>query len=338
MILLIDVHNMAHRAAHAHRKLWSTNSGQFTGLYYGVFEMLVRLVNELRPEHVWLVSDPIDFAHKGCWRNQYLSEYKQRAKKRTADEEKMYQAVQAQFPELRNALLHTNVFWFEQAKMEADDIIGHLRAAYPDSPMICVSTDRDMFPLISPTFTIYYPGKPHRWLTHDNFFHQSSHFFKDNKTLADAAQIRLTLQQWAEYRWLKGDSSDMIPGIPGCAEKRALIILREYGGYAAFCQTIAQKIAAGESVTETFKKLADEPSQRIYALNAYLMRLNPPQGPVPFDMTNALCKMGSADTAWLKQWMAYHEFSDKSGSLVAKLEGSSLCRKLSSPYDKLPSY
>lgn len=338
MILLIDVHNMVHRAAHSHRELWSRNSGQFTGAYYGMFSMLVKLVSELKPEHVWLVSDPNEPEHKGNWRTKYLPEYKQRHKTRKPEEEKQYRAIQSQFVELRTALLCLNVFWFEQAFLEADDIIGYLRMQYADTPIICISTDKDMFPLISPNFTIYYPGKPPRWLTCDNFFEQSAHFFKENKKLPAEQQIRLTLQQWAEYRWLQGDKSDMIPGVPSCAEKRALMILREYGGFNAFCEKIAAQVAAGEKVTKTLQKLSNENAQKAYALNAHLMRLNPPQGPTPLDMSNPLCKMGSANLDYLRAWMAYHEFSTSEDSLLAKLENSSLARKLSSPYEKLPRY
>lgn len=334
MILVIDVHNMAHRAAHVHQDLWSKTSGQFTGLYFGVFNMLVKLVSELKPEHVWLVSDPIEYANKGCWRNQYFPEYKQRQKKRDEEAEKMYQAIQRQLPELREALLRLNVLWFEQAFMEADDIIGFMRMRYPNTAMIVVSTDRDLFPLISPNFTVYYPGKPHRWLTHSNFTEMSAHFFKDNKKLPSEQHIKLTLPQWAEYRWLTGDSSDTVPGIPGCAEKRALEIIRDHGGYNKFCEWVAVQTKP----TKTHVKLASEASQRVYTLNAFLMRLDPPQAPQPFDMTNALCKAGVADLNWLNQWMAYHDFSDSRNGLMAKLQGSTLCRTLSSPYEKLPSY
>jgi DNA polymerase-1 len=334
MILVIDLMNMAHRAAHAHEELWSKTSGQFTGIYYGVVAMLVKLVSELKPDHVWLVSDPIDYRDKGCWRNKYFPEYKQRHKKRDEKSEKHYQAIQSQFPELRQALLHMNVFWFEQAYMEADDIIGYLRMRYMNTPLIVVSTDRDLFPLISPNFTVYYPGKPHRWLTHSNFTDMSIHFFKENKKLPAEKQIKLTLPQWAEYRWLTGDKSDMIPGVPGCGEKRALEILLTHGGYNSFCE----KMAVQEKVSKTHKKMFSEAAQKVYALNAFLMRLEPPQAPQPFDMSNALCKMGFADLGWLSQWMAYHDFSDSQGSLLAKLQGSPLCRPLGSPYDKLPSY
>lgn len=333
MILLIDVHNMAHRAAHAHRELWSAQSGQFTGLYYGVFNMLVKLVSELRPEHVWLVSDPIDFKDKGCWRNQYLPVYKQRHTKRDEKSEKQYQAIQNQFAEMRDALLRMNVFWFEQAKMEADDIIGHIKVRYPNTPLVCISTDKDMFPLIGENFTVYYPGKPHRWLTAQNFYEMSSHFFKDNKKLPADQHTLLTLEQWAEYRWLQGDKSDMIPGLPGCGEKRALEII-SHGGYGKYCE----HVAGLEKKTKTQEKLTSEEAQKTYALNAFLMRLTPPQGPEPFDMANPLCRMGSADMDWLRQWMSGHDFSNQAGGLLAKLEGSTLTRKLSSPYDKLPNY
>lgn len=338
MILVIDVHNMAHRASHAHSELWSKTSGQFTGLYFGFFTMLHKLVGELKPEHVWLVSDPINAADKGCWRSQYLPEYKQRYKKRKPDEEKAYQALQNQLPELREALLRLNVIWFEQAQLEADDIIGALSQRYASTPIIAVSTDRDLFPLISPNFTVYYPGKPHRWLTHTNFTEMTTHFFKENKKLPAHEQIMLTREQWMEYRWLSGDKSDMIPGLPSCAEKRALEIIRSYGGYNAYCETIKANIAAGKKVTKTQQKLAAEPAQKVYALNAFLMRLDSPHTPVKFDMANPLCRAGVADINWLRQWMVYHDFSESEGGLLGRLQHSPLCRPISSPYDKLPSY
>lgn len=325
---------MAHRAAHRHRELWSSTSGQFTGLYYGVFNMLLKLVRELNPEHVWLVSDPIHPDHKRCWRNDYLPDYKQRQKKRDEKEERQYQAIQDQFAELRDALLHTNVLWFEQARLEADDIIGHLAMKYPDSPLTVVSTDRDLFTLISPNFTIYYPGKPHRWLMGDNFEDQSRTFIKANKKLPEHEQFSLTTKQWAEFRWLDGDKSDMIPGLPSCGPKTALKIILDHGGYNNFCTYVAEK----EKPTKKEQKLTTEAAQQQYALNAFLMRLNPPQGGDPFDMSNPLCRAGSADFEWLKQWMQGHDFSESGNSLMAKLQSSTLCRNLSSPYDKLTMY
>lgn len=338
MILIVDVHNMAHRAAHANKELWSSNSGQFTGLYYGVLSMLLKLADELKPDFVWMVSDPISSENKRIWRKDYLPTYKDRRTTRTPEQERMYQAIQMQLPEMKQALLNLNVWWFEQAGLEADDIIGHLRSQNENAPITCVSTDRDLFTLISPSFTVYYPGKPHRWLTHDNFFEMSAHFFSANKKLPSHAHTKLTLNQWSEYRWLTGDDSDLIPGLPKCGDKTALTIIQNHGSYGEYCKNIQTRILAGNRMNKTEVALASETAQRQFTLNAFLMKLNPPQSPIPFDPQNPLCRVGAANFQWLSQWMAYHEFSTGDRSLFERLKGSALCRPLSSPFDRMPRY
>lgn len=333
MILIIDVHNLAHRASHAYSKLWSEQSGIFTGLYYGVLHLLERYVDELQPDMVWLVSDPIDPEHKRIWRRDIYAEYKNRAPKRDEDKQRLYSAIQNQLVAMRQALLCTNCAWMEQAHLEADDIIGWLCHTFATTHKIVVSTDRDLLQLVDEFTSIYYPGQPQRWFHRENFREQSRTLFPDNKKLAFADQFSVSPDEWFEYRRLTGDDSDTITGLPKCGTKTAKEIIVA-GGYDAW----ARQAASEKKITKTNKMLISDEARAIYERNNILMSLKPPKSPVEFDMSNPLCRLGVAAPDSLIHWLEQMNFSGKEGSVISKLQRSPLLKKLSHPYASLRSW
>lgn len=341
--LIIDVHNLVHRAAHSYKDLWSPNQEVFTGVYYGVFNMLQKYVADFRPEFVWLVSDPNDVNEKANWRSQYLPDYKRRDKTRKPEDEKRVSAVRRQMPALKAACLMTNIFWFEQPYLEADEIIGWLWNAYPESKFTLVSTDKDMFTLLRPGFNIYYPGQKRTLvLTHDNLGQHSAEFIPGQNKKAEEKKIRFhDTKEWAEYRWLDGDKSDMIPGLPKCGPAGARKII-DAGGYAAFCEMVDKKKEAEKKKDQPNKSelnWTSEEARRAYNLNRYIMSINPPPAEhVQFDMTNPRCGVGVANFEPLKDWMSQMDFADKDDSLIARLRSSPLLLPKHSPYEPLRSY
>lgn len=332
MILIIDVHNLAHRASHAYNQLWSEQSGIFTGLYYGTLHLLERYVDELQPDMVWLVSDPIDPEFKRIWRKDIYPGYKDRAPKRDEDKQRLYSAIQNQLVAMRQALLCTNCAWMEQKYLEADDIIGWLCHTYSTTYKIVVSTDRDLLQLVDENTSIYYPGNPQRWFRHDNFRDQSRTLFPANKKLAANDQFTVSPAEWLEYRKLTGDSSDTINGVPKCGEKRAKEIVQA-GGYDAW----AKLVEALPKKTKTEQVMISDEARAIYERNNLLMNLNPPKS-VEFDMSNELCRIGVATPDSLVGWLEQMNFSDKEGGVIAKLLRSPLLKRLSSPYTSLRSW
>lgn len=343
MILIIDVHNLVHRASHSHKTLWSHDKSIFTGVYFGFFTMLQKYVAEFRPQQVWLVSDPNTPQEKSNWRSNYLPDYKRRAKTRDAEDQKRYSAIQKQMPMLKQACGWTNSFWFEQAFLEADEIIGSLWNTYPQGDFTLISTDKDMFTLLRPGFNIYYPGQKRTLLlTHENFAEHSAEFIGGQNKKAEEDKIRFdTVEEWAEYRWLDGDKSDMVPSLPKCGPAGARKIISA-GGYEAFCAQIEQKKLEPKKKDQPSKSelnWTSEEARRTYVLNRYIMKINPPPAEqLQFDMTNPHCQVGISNYDYLKSWMLQLNFADKQDSLVARMRTSALCLPKDSPYEPLRSY
>lgn len=329
MILIIDLHNLAHRASHAYHELWSAKSGIFTGLYYGVFHLLERYVDELQPDMVWIVSDPIDAANKRNWRKDIYPGYKNRAPKRNDDQNKIYSAIQNQLIALRQALWCLNVSWLEQAHLEADDIVGWLCKQFGGAYKIIISTDRDMLQLVDEFTHVYYPGHPQRWFKQDNFRDQSRTLFSENKKLPVEEQFTVSPPEWFEFRLLTGDDSDTIDGIPKCGDSRAKEIIKA-GGYKAWLQ----KLGAAKKPNKTEAAMASPEAQQVYERNQTLMTLTPPKSPV-FLMNNPLSRAGIATPDSLIPWLQQMDFGDK---IVTQLQRSPLLRKLSHPYASLRSW
>ena len=244
---------------------------------------------------------------------------------------------------LKQACGWLNCFWLEQAHLEADEIIGWLWNAYSEGDFTLVSTDKDMFTLLRPKFCIYYPGQKRTlMLTEENLADHSAEFIGGQSKKPEEKKVRFNnVQEWAEFRWLDGDKSDLIPGVPGCGPAGAKKII-DAGGYEAFLALIEAKKLEPKKKDQPGKKELDwcsEAGRTAYALNRYVMKINPPPPEhVQFDMTNPLCQVGISNYDYLKSWMLQLNFADKEDSLLARLRSSALSLPKGSPYEPLRSY
>lgn len=97
---------------------------------------------------------------------------------------------------------------------EADDILGMLSRLSEslDMMMVIVSSDRDMYQLVTENTYILSPR---------------------NMELIDLGYLqcvyKLNPQQWIELKMLQGDPSDNIPGIRGIGHTTALSLMQRYG-------------------------------------------------------------------------------------------------------------
>lgn len=105
---------------------------------------------------------------------------------------------------------------FMQSGYEADDLIA--KAIDNHYQNIIVSNDHDLYQLLSYSTEIYHPMKKVHY-TYANFI----------------ADYGIEPYEWVNFKAIKGDSSDNIPGIKGIGEKRALQIIKR----GAFKETSA---------------------------------------------------------------------------------------------------
>lgn len=108
-----------------------------------------------------------------------------------------------------------NVTVVEKAGVEADDIIGTLSRSH-DGQSFILSGDRDMFQLVSDRVTVLFTK---RGVTDVESVTPTT--LKEN--------YGLTPSQVVEYKALRGDTSDNIPGVKGIGEKTAMSLLQKYG-------------------------------------------------------------------------------------------------------------
>lgn len=200
-LLLIDANSIVHRAYHALPNLM-TSKGAHTGAIYGFLTIFLRIVAELSPTHVAAAFD----LKAPTFRHRLYAPYKGTRKPMDAE-------LAEQFEPLKELLALMRVPVVSKEGYEADDILGTLSARTDDDTVI-LTGDRDSFQLVSPTTRIYWAKKG----------------VSDVEVidLARLAADGFTPQSFIDYKALRGDPSDNIPGVPGVGEKTAKLLLEQY--------------------------------------------------------------------------------------------------------------
>ena len=210
-LIIIDSNSVIHRAFHALPPL-TTKKGEAVGAVYGFLLVFFKALKEFQPDFIIAAFDV-----KGpTFRHEKYKEYK--AKRLKAPDE-LYQ----QIPKVKEVLKSFNVKTFEKPGFEADDIIGTIasrapkKQAFPVLEIIILSGDSDTLQLIDAHTKVYTLRKGVK----DTILY--------DKALVTQKYQGLTPKQLIDYRALKGDPTDNIPGVPGIGEKTAINLIKEYG-------------------------------------------------------------------------------------------------------------
>jgi len=200
-LVLVDGSWYLYRAFHAIPPL-STKSGQPTNAVLGVVNMLYRLLDEERPEHMAVVFD----APGKSFRAELYAEYK-------ATRPPMPDELRPQIEPLLTAIEAMGIPLLRIQGVEADDVIGTLarQAAATGTPTLISTGDKDLAQLVDDHVTLVNT--------------------MDATTLdADGVAQKFGVKpaQIVDYLALVGDTSDNIPGVPGVGPKTAAKWLQEY--------------------------------------------------------------------------------------------------------------
>ncbi|MBI2415814.1 MAG: DNA polymerase I [Candidatus Kerfeldbacteria bacterium] len=239
-LIVIDAHSLIHRAFHALPPL-STADGTVVNAVYGFVLIVFKVLKELKPDYVVVASD----APGPTFRHQQYQAYK-------ATRVKQPQELYDQIPKIKE-LVHAFGFpLFELAGFEADDIIGTItRLVPPTIDSYIITGDLDALQLIDQHTFVFAMRKG----------------VSDTVTY-DAAAVAekfngLAVNQLIDYKALRGDPSDNIPGVPGIGEKTAITLLNTYKTVDGIYQqldtitgAIHKKLAEHKSEAELSKQLA----------------------------------------------------------------------------------
>jgi DNA polymerase I len=209
LLLLVDGSALVHRAFHALPPLTVPKTGETVGAVYGFSMMLIKAINDLKPTHYAIAFDK----KAPTFRHQMFDQYK-------AHRPPMPDELSGQFARVREVVNAFRIPIFEMDGYEADDILGALstQATRQGMDTVILTGDADMMQLVSPTVKVYYP--------------RPGGSFSDSMLYGDAEvqqRYHVTPAQVADFKALKGDPSDNIPGVPGVGEKTALKLIQQFG-------------------------------------------------------------------------------------------------------------
>jgi len=205
--LIIDSNSLIHRAYHSLPYL-KTREGKTVNAVYGFFSILIKSINDIYPDYVIATFD----VPKPTFRHKKFKDYK--AKRIPAPNE-LYE----QFPLIKEGLRKFNIPILEREGFEADDIIGSLAniiTQKEEKEVIILTGDTDILQLVSKSVNVCLLQKGIR------------NFFLYNNEKVQERYEGLKPEQLADFKSLKGDPSDNIPGVPGIGEKTAFDLIKKF--------------------------------------------------------------------------------------------------------------
>ncbi|MBY0539590.1 hypothetical protein K2P56_04130 [Patescibacteria group bacterium] len=205
-LVLLDTHAIIHRAYHALPQLTSP-SGEPVGALYGLSTMLMKIVKDMKPDHVVAAFDLPGATH----RHDVYKEYK-------AKRPKIDDALVAQITRARDVLSAFGIPLYEAPGFEADDVIGTIALkAKKDFDVVIASGDMDTLQLVD--------GEKVKVFTLRKGI-QDTVLYDEPAVLA---RFGFLPERIPDYKGFAGDNSDNIVGIPGIGEKTATLLITTFG-------------------------------------------------------------------------------------------------------------
>jgi len=207
-LVLLDAHAIIHRAYHALPD-FTSDKGEPTGALYGLSAMLIKIIADLKPDYLAACYD----LPEPTYRHKVYEGYK--AGRAKADDDLILQINRS-----RDIFTAFNIPIYEKAGFEADDILGAIVEQVKnkkDIDIIIASGDMDTMQLVdNDRIRVYTLKKGIKDTIIYNENAVKERFGFGPKFLTD-------------YKGLRGDPSDNIPGIVGIGEKIATILIQKFG-------------------------------------------------------------------------------------------------------------
>ncbi len=274
-LLIIDAHALIHRAYHALPPLTSSD-GTPVGAVYGFLLMTINALKDMKPDEVVVCFDS-----KGpTFRHKQFKDYKANRSETDAD-------LITQFPLVEDVVAAFGFPVFKLSGFEADDLIGTIAKQATKTKKqeaIILTGDMDLLQLVDAHTKVLRLKKGVKEM---ELFDRAS---------VEAA-YQFTPEQVIEYKGLRGDTSDNIPGVKGIGEKGATELLKAFG-------TIENIYAHLEEITGRNRKALE--GQQDQAEMSRELATIVCDAPVEFDASAA--KIGQYNEAKIRDLFRAWEF------------------------------
>ena len=216
--IIIDGNAIIHRAYYALPPM-TVKDGTMVNAVYGFTSMLLKVLHDLRPDYL---AVSFDVAGK-TFRDEVYKEYK-------ATRVKADQDLYDQIPLCYEVVRAFDIPIYIKTGFEADDIIGTVvkKLKKTDLEAVIVTGDMDMLQLVDKKTKVF---ELKRGLSETVLF--------DEKKVAE--KYGFGPDKVVDYKALRGDTSDNIPGIKGIGEKTATELIEKIGGLDEIYADIKKK-------------------------------------------------------------------------------------------------
>jgi|GEM_PF-945 len=299
-LVLIDGHALLYRAYHALPATMVTSRGEPTNALYGFLSTVLKVLSEEQPDYVIVCMD-----RGRTFRHDLYPEYK-------AHRAKMPDDLRPQVDRAEEVLHALGIPTYGLEGYEADDLIGTLarQAEQAGLDTLIITGDSDALQLVREHVQVLVPGR------------------KYSDTLRyDPDRVRerygFDPERLAEFKALKGDPSDNIPGVPGIGEKTAEELVRNFGSLEALYEKL-------EQVPPRYRKALEENRDQAF-LSRDLARIRT-DVPVRLDLEGS--RFGTYDREAVVRLFRELEFR----SLLGRLPGRRAEAEPAQPSRQLPLF
>ena len=291
--VIIDGNAIVHRAYHALPPM--TVKGAMVNAVYGFTSMLLKVLKDLQPDYLAVTFDVAG----GTFRHKKYKEYK-------ATRVKADQSLYDQMPLVHQIVSAFGAPIYEKQGYEADDVIGtvvtNLQSSILNLKSIIVTGDMDTMQLVNDSTSVYGLRKG-----------------MSDIVMYDPAEVKKKYgfgpEFVVDYKALRGDASDNIPGVPGIGEKTATELIQKFGGIREIYKNISHlpSLISKQIKPSIIEKLKSGKDSALLSQDLATLDCNVPD--LDFDLEK--CDVKKFDKAKLTEMLKKFEF----WSLVKRVEG-----------------
>ncbi len=256
-LAIIDSYALAHRSYHALPPLTSPDGVLVNGVY-GFMLFFLKMLKELNPDYVVATFD----LAAPTFRHQEYKEYK-------AKREKMPDNFYEQILIIKDLLRKFGVPVLEAEGYEADDLIGSVVEKIQDEDLetFIITGDLDTLQLVNDKVFVYTFGRG----LQDKIIYNKEKIKE---------RFQLKPEQLIDWKALKGDPSDNIPGVPAIGEKTALMLMKNFNNLDNLYAQLKESSTVEELINKNpelkitpriFKQLKDFEDQAYFSRHLVLI-------------------------------------------------------------------
>ena len=300
-LLIIDTFNCLHRAYHALPSTFRGPDGQPTNAVYGFTSMVLNVLEQIKPDYMVAALD----GQEPTFRVGEFTAYK-------AQRKPMEEDLQVQIPKVFEILDAFAIKKILVEGYEADDVIGTVATKFKGKvDIVIVSNDRDLWQLAGNGNIIMVPGKKGEmeWMGEKEV----------------DARLGFEAEKVADYKGLRGDPSDNIPGVFGVGEVTATKLLQKYGSLEDIYKNIDN--VEPESLR---KKLLESYEQALMSKKLAQIILD-----VPYQLDLEECIYREINKIKVKEVLERYNFKSLIRRLGFEVEGSSKGKSIEPPDNQL---